>query len=89
MEFLADQFDLGIQYRSLNTLRSAISTSHSKVDSHNVGSHPLVSRLMKGMFNARPPAPRYSGSWDVSVVVEFLRNHRSCLSQIWVRRPQL
>ena len=89
MEFLADQFDLGLQYRSLNTLRSAISTSHSKVDSHNVGSHPLVSRLMKGMFNARPPAPRYSGSWDVSVVVEFLRNHRSCLSQIWVRRPQL
>ena len=42
-----------------------------------MGSHPLVSRLLKGMFNARPPAPRYSGSWDVSVVVEFLRNHRS------------
>ena len=57
MEFLADQFDSGLQYRSLNILRSAISTSHSKVDSHNVGSHPLVSRLLKGMFNVRPPAP--------------------------------
>ena len=77
MDFLADQFDSGLLYRSLNALRSAISTSHSKVDSHNVGSHPLVSRLLKGMFNARPPSPQYNGSWDVSVVVELLRNHRS------------
>ena len=29
------------------------------------------------MFNTRPPAPRYSGLWNVSVVVEFLRNHHS------------
>ena len=62
LEFLADQFDLGLQYRSLNTLRSAISTSHPQLDNVNVGSHPLVSRLLKGMFNARPPAPRLSVS---------------------------
>ena len=61
MEFLANQFDSGLQYRSVDTLHSAISTSHSKVDNHNIGSHPLVSRLLKGMFNAKPPAPRYSG----------------------------
>ena len=78
LEFLADQFDLGLQYRSLNTLRSAISNSHSQIDSVNVGSHPIVSRLLKGMFNARPPAPRYSGSWDVAIVVEYLR---SCPSE--------
>ena len=36
-----------------------------------------MSRLLKGMFNARPPAPRYSGLWNVSVVVEFFRNHHS------------
>ena len=47
MEFLANQ------------LHSAISTSHSKVYNHNIGSHPLVSRLLKGMFNVRPPAPQY------------------------------
>ena len=78
LEFLADQFDLGLQYRSLNTLRSAISNSHSQIDSVNVGNHPIVSRLLKGMFNARPPAPRYSGSWDVAIVVEYLR---SCPSE--------
>ena len=78
LEFLADQFDLGLQYRSLNTLRSAISTSHPQLDNVNVGSHPLVSRLLKGMFNARPPAPRLSVSWDVAVVVEYFR---SCPSE--------
>ena len=77
MEFLANQFDSGLQYCSLNTLRSAISTSHSKVDNHNIGSHPLVSRLLKGIFNARPLTPRYSRLWNVNVVVEFLRNHHS------------
>ena len=74
LEFLADQFDLGLQYRSLNTLRSAISTSHAQIDSVNVGSHPVVSRLLRGMFNARPPAPRYSESWNVAMVVQYLRN---------------
>ena len=29
------------------------------------------------MFNARPPAPQYSGLWNVSVAVEFLINHHS------------
>ena len=33
MEFLADQFDSRLQYHSLYTLHSAISTSHSKVNS--------------------------------------------------------
>jgi len=33
-----------------------------------------VSRLLKGMFNARLPTPRLSKSWDVAVVVEYLRS---------------
>ena len=74
MEFLADQYDLGLQYRSINTLRSALSTTHPQVDEVNVGSHPLVQRLLKGIFNSRPPAPSYNGAWDVSTVVEYLRS---------------
>jgi len=69
MQFLADQFDLGLQYRTVNTLQSAISMTHPTVNSHP---HPLLSRLLKGMFNSRPPAPRYSGSRDVSRVVGYL-----------------
>ena len=29
------------------------------------------------MFNLRPPSPRYSYSWDVRVVVNFLSNYKS------------
>ena len=41
LEFLTDNFNLGLQYRTLNTLRSAISITHSKADDCPVGTHPL------------------------------------------------
>ena len=65
LEFLIDNFELGLQYRTLNTLRSAISMTHSRVDDCTVGTHPLVVRLLKGMFNERPPVPCYTGSWKL------------------------
>ena len=77
MQFLVDQFDTGLQHRTINTLSSAISTTHPDIEGSPVGSHPLVSRLLRGMFNSRPPVPRYSCSWDVRTVVEFLTNHKS------------
>ena len=42
VNFLADLFDQGYQYRSLNAYRSAISSVHEKIDGHDVGQHPLV-----------------------------------------------
>jgi len=40
----------------------------------------MVSRLLKGMFNARPPVPHYSHSWEVTPMVKFLRGLPSQLS---------
>ena len=74
LEFLIENFELGLQYRTLNTLCSAISMTHAKVDNCQVGTHPVVVRLLKGMYNARPPLPRFSNSWDVTPVVESLRS---------------
>ena len=48
--------------------------THSRVDDCTVGTHPIVVRLLKGMFNERPPAPRYTSSWEVTPVVESLRS---------------
>ena len=33
---------------------------------------PLVVQLLKGAYNLRPPLPRYSSTWDVSLVVSFI-----------------
>ena len=58
--FLADQFEEGRQYRSLNYYSSALSSTHLPVEGFPVGQHPLVVRLLKGAYIQQPPKPRYS-----------------------------
>ena len=72
--FLAKEFQDGKQYRSLNYYRSAISSAHLPIDGFPVEKHPLVCRLLKGVFNLRPPLPRYDYTWDVTKVTSFLRD---------------
>ena len=74
MNFLADLFDKGYQYRSLNSYCSAISSAHDKIDGVPVGQHPLVTRLLAGAFNSRPPQPRYTSTWNVDTVISYLDN---------------
>ena len=38
-----------------------------------MGQHPLITRLPKGVFNERPPQPRYSTFWDIGVVLRYLK----------------
>ena len=53
--FLASLYGEGYQYNSVNAYRSAISSVHDKVDGVDVGQHPIVTRLLKGVYNVRPP----------------------------------
>ena len=39
-----------------------------------MGQHPLVTRLLKGAFNDRPPLPKYTSTWDVQVVLDYLQS---------------
>ena len=73
VNFLAELHDKGYSYRSLNAYRSAISSIHDRVDGAPVGQHPLVCRLLAGVFNSNPPQPRYTSTWDVNVVVNYLK----------------
>ena len=74
INFLAELFGQGYQYRSLNSYRSAISAVHAKIDGHAIGQHPLVVRMLKGVFNERSPMARYSAVWDVGVVLRHLKH---------------
>lgn len=65
-------FNDGAAYRSVNVARSDISTAHTKVDGHPTGQHPLVTQQLKGMFNSRPPKPRYSHTSDITLVTKHL-----------------
>ena len=74
VNFLAFLYSENYQYRSLNSYRSAIASMHAPVDGVSIGQHPLVTRLLKGAFQTRPPLPRYTGTWDVNQVLDLLKN---------------
>jgi len=69
VEFFTDLFNQGLQYRTINTYRSAISKNHSLIDNLQVGKHPLVIRHMRAIFNQRTPTSKYQFTWDVDTVL--------------------
>ena len=72
LTFLFEKEQLG--YSSINTARGALSAMCIKLDGTLAGTHPLVIRFLKGVFNLRPPLQtKPSHVWDVSIVTEYLR----------------
>ena len=86
LSFLTAQFNSSHSYRSINVYRSALSSIHPRIDGYTIGSHPLVSRLLKAIFNKRPPLPKYTASWSVGQVLSYLKtlgnNHDLLLKEL-------
>ena len=62
----------GYQYHSINSYRSTISSVHEKVDGHQIGQHPMVSKMLRDVFNSRPHQSRYKSTWKVSTVLDWI-----------------
>ena len=79
IDFLVELHDKGHSYSSVNLARSALS-SIMIIDNHlTFGCHPLVVRCMKAIYNLRPPRAKYVHTWDVNLVLVFLRRlSQSC-----------
>ena len=75
INFLSEKFDKGLQYRTLSCLRSVISAYYVHIDGKSVGKHPKVCALLAGIFNQRPPQPRYVFIWDVEIVLQYIRTN--------------
>lgn len=54
LDFLTVLYKQGLTYNAINTARSALSSYVTLEDGTCVGKHPLVSRLMKGIFQEQP-----------------------------------
>lgn len=66
-------YESGLSYSSLNVARSAVAQFlHFGKKGETLGKHPLVTRFFDGLFRLRPPAPRYSTTWDVTIVLKYL-----------------
>jgi hypothetical protein len=73
INFLTEKFNEGLQYSTVNGYRAAISAYHNGFQGVKVGQHPQISDLFKGMFNRRPPQPRYMETWDVEQVLDLFK----------------
>ena len=61
----------GSSYSAICTARSALS-SFINISSQRLGSHPLVTRFITGIYNAKPSTPRYTSIWDTDIVLRYL-----------------
>ena len=74
IDFLTELFEKGLEYRTINVYRSAISAYHLPIDSTPVGQIKEVCQLLSGMDNIRPATPKYSVIWEVQPVIDCLKN---------------
>lgn len=72
MNFLSSLFDKGKEYRTINCARSMLSSTLLPIDNFPVGKHPMITRLLKGVFNKRPPVKVLFPTWSVKQVLVTL-----------------
>ena len=70
--FLTELFEKGLSYSSINIARSTLSILLPLFEGVCFGKHPVVCRVMRGMYNKRPQRSRYAATWDVDIVLSFL-----------------
>ena len=89
INFLGDQYEKQkLSYSALNTARSALSLVILPPEGSTFGNHPLVGRLLRGIFTTRPSLPRYKSVWDVAIVLRYLKTLHP-LSQLSLRELTL
>ena len=76
LKFLTELHDSGLGYSAVNTAKSAISSFLSIADPNHCqfGSHVLIKRFIKGIFEIKPSLPRYNCTWDTEIVLKFLKS---------------
>jgi len=75
LNFLGELFEAGYEYRTINSHRSAISAYHNHIGGERIGIHPRVCELLTGVFNQRPPQPKYTFIWDVQIVLDYIKTN--------------
>ena len=72
--YLTSMYDRSLQYTTIAAAKSVLSGMLHIPGVISISSHPLIIRLMKGIFQVRPPKPRYEFIWDTELVLNFLKN---------------
>ena len=73
IDFLASLYEKGLGYSTINTARSALSSVLDLPGGNTFGTHPLVTRFLKGVFELKPSLPRNTTIWDVGTALRYLQ----------------
>ena len=74
LDFLTELYEDGLGYSAINTARCALSQIIvCKKGFCTIGAHHWVIKFLKGVYNLRPPVPKYIDTWDVSKLLQQLR----------------
>jgi hypothetical protein len=73
INFLGELYEKSnLSYSAMNKARSVLSSVIFPPEGFTFGNHPLVCRLLKGVFTTRPSLRRYHCVWDVATVLKYL-----------------
>ena len=72
VNFLGMLFSAGLSYSAICVARSALSSYLDCKEAAQFGEHKRVRQFIKGVFEKRPALPKYSSTWDVDTVLQYL-----------------
>ncbi|CAC5398485.1 unnamed protein product [Mytilus coruscus] len=70
-DFLSYLFDSGLQYRTIAGYPSMLPTVYPPIDNFQIGQHPKIIGLIKGVFNTRPPVAKLLPECDLHIVLRM------------------
>ena len=62
----------GFSYSAINTAKSALLTLVSIDGCKNWGDNKDLVNFFKGLYNIKPPLPKYTHTWDADTVINYL-----------------
>jgi hypothetical protein len=74
LDYLTHLYDRGFLWSTIGIHRSTLSMMMAPIDGVRVGDHPLVKRLMSGVFNERPSRRANPALWDPLKVLSVFQH---------------
>jgi len=73
MEFLSTLYDKCLSISLIKSAKNATAQYVCIPPYKHLSEHPLMNKYLKGLFNLRPPKPKFRFIWDVKTVFDFFR----------------
>ena len=74
LAFLTHLYGQRKEYNTIVMTKSVLSSIIHVPGVGKISQHPLVKRLLKGVFNSRPPKAKYECIWDPQLLLQYLKS---------------